>query len=133
MDLDQLKTLSELKFQHSLRSVSYLLAREDKLRVEIARLRTLTRETQTQPPEQEKMRMIGGDVIWLQWLGKTLRQLNMELAQILAQKETLLAQHRRTHGRKMTAERLTGQEIGKQLQSKQKIILDQIIDHSLTK
>ncbi|MEP1586268.1 MAG: hypothetical protein ABJR46_04470 [Tateyamaria sp.] len=133
MDLDQLKTLSELKYQHSLRSVSYLLAREDKLRAEIARLRTLTRETQTQPPEQERIRMIGGDVIWLQWLGKTLRKLNMELAQILAQKESLIAQHRRAHGRKMAAERLAGQEVEKQLQSKQKKLLDQIIDHSLMK
>lgn len=131
MDLDQLKTLSDLKYQHSRQALSGLLARENALRTELVRLRTLTHETQTQPPEQAQMRMIGGDVIWLKWLGQVQQKLNIELAQVLAQKENLMTQHRTAHGRKMVAERLSDQQIEHHRQSKRKTQMDNAIDHSL--
>ena len=131
MDLDQLRTLSELKFQRSQQAVSGLLQRENALRAELVRLRGLAQETQTQPPEQAQMRMIGGDVIWLKWLGRAQQELNMELAQVLAKKEALAAQHRKNHGRKMVAERLADREIEERRQSKQKLQLDKAINHSL--
>lgn len=131
MDLEQLKTLSELKYQHSQQELSGLLARENTLRSELTRLRTLTHDTQSQPPEQAQMRMIGGDVIWLKWLGQAQRNLNIELAQVLAQKEALMERHRRAHGRKMVAERLADQSGQARRQEKQQAQLAKAIEHSL--
>lgn len=131
MDLRQLKNLSELKYQHSQQALSGLLARENAIRSELIRLRALTHETQTQPPEQAQMRMIGGDVIWLKWLGQAQQKLNMELARILAQKEVLMAQHRQAHGRKMVAERLADQDVESRRMSKRAMQLDKAINLSL--
>ena len=131
MNLDHLKTLSNLKYLHSQQALSELLRRENDIRSELARLRTLLHETQAQPPEQVKMRTIGGDVIWMQWLGQAQRKLNIELAQILAQKETLLAKHNKAHGRKIVAERLADQEITLCRRMKLKAQIENAVAHSL--
>ncbi len=131
MDLDQLKMLSDLKFQNSQKALSDLLIRENILRAELSRLRQLARETQSQPPEQEQMRLIGGDVIWLQWLGQTQQRLNNELAQILARKEMLIDRHRRAHGRKIVSQKIAEQEADARNKAKRKGQLDSAINHAL--
>lgn len=131
MDLHQLKTLSALKYQHSQQALSALLERETSLRAELERLRMLARETQAQPVEHAQMRAIGGDIIWLKWIGQAQRQLNIALAQVLAQKEGLMAQHKRAHGRKMVAEQLADQDADERRHAKRESQLQAAIRHSL--
>lgn len=131
MDLGQLRSLMEMKAQHTQQALAELQARENALRSELDRLRTLTRETQAQPLEQEQMRMIGGDVIWLQWLGHAQQGLNIELAQVLAQKEGLMLQHKRANGRKIAADHLANKDADTRRRAKQKNQLDEAIDQSL--
>ncbi|MEL6488151.1 MAG: hypothetical protein AAFQ13_13525 [Pseudomonadota bacterium] len=106
MDLRTLQTLTELKYQKSLSGLSDILAREAKLRGELAQLRRHTVEAQSLPVAAHSMRNIGADVIWLQWVAKATRSLNIELAQVLAQKEALLANQRRALGRQTVAANL---------------------------
>lgn len=106
MDLRTLQTLTELKYQKSLSGLSDILAREAKLRGELAQLRRHTVEAQSLPVAAHSMRNIGADVIWLQWVAKATRSLNIELAQVLAQKESLLANQRRALGRRTVAANL---------------------------
>lgn len=106
MDLRTLQTLTELKYQKSLSGLSDILAREAKLRGELAQLRRHTVEAQSLPVAAHSMRNIGADVIWLQWVAKATRSLNIELAQVLAQKEALLANQRRALGRRTVAANL---------------------------
>ena len=106
MDLGTLQTLTELKYQRSLSGLSDILARETKLRGELAQLRRHTVEAQSLPVAAHSMRNIGADVIWLQWVAKATRSLNIELAQVLAQKESLLANQRRALGRRTVAANL---------------------------
>ena len=131
MNLDQLKTLSDVKYQHSKRSLSVLLARENELRTELKRLRSLARETLVQSPDQVQTRAIGADVIWMKWLGQTQRHLNTALAQVLAQKEALMTQHRRAHGRKIVAENLANQALDTRAKNKRSDHLQTAIDQSL--
>lgn len=131
MDLEQLKYLSELKYQHSQQALSEILQRERSLRAELLRLRSLMRETQTQPSDQAQMRMIGGDVIWMKWIAQAQRKLNIELAQVLAQKEAYMQRHRRAHGRKIMAEHLSVQDVELRRQAKRKTQLDQAIENSI--
>lgn len=132
-DLAQLQMLSALKFRHSEQAMSAILSRELALRAELARLRTLTHETQSQPPEQAELRGIGGDVIWLQWLEKEQRRLNVELAQVLAQKEGLMQQHVRAHGRKIVSETLLEDDAKMRQQKKRDTQLANAIKLSLMK
>lgn len=110
MDLEQLKVLATLKYQHSQKALSDILKRENELRAELQRMRVLVQKTQAQDPEDAQLRSIGGDIIWLKWIGKVQRELNISLAGILAQKEALMGRHRLETGRKIVAEDLAEQE-----------------------
>ena len=103
MDLDTLHILTELKYQISMVGLADILARETKLRSEIQQLRDQAFEAQALPASPHSMQNIGADVIWLRWVSQTTQKLNIELAQVLARKETLLADHRRALGRKSVA------------------------------
>lgn len=127
-DLEQLKLLAALKFRRSEQALLGILARENALRSELLRLRGLAHETLSQPYEHTQMRGIGGDVIWLKWLEREQRRLNIELAQVLAQKESLLAQHRHAHGQKIVSDELVESKINKQRLKKRSRQLDQAIN-----
>ena len=103
MEFDTLKTLTELHYQQSLSGLQRLIARESKLRADIDRLRAQAFEVQSLPADQPAMQNIGADVIWLRWVAKTTRALNIELAQVLAQKQSLLDAQKRALGRKTVA------------------------------
>lgn len=103
MDLDTLHTLTELKYQKSMAGLADILERENQLRSEIQQLRDQAYEAQALPASPHSMQNIGADVIWLRWVSQTTQKLNIELAQVLARKETLLADHRRALGRKSVA------------------------------
>ena len=103
MDLDTLHTLTELKYQKSMAGLADILERENQLRGEIQQLRDQAYEAQALPASPHSMQNIGADVIWLRWVSQTTQKLNIELAHVLARKETLLADHRRALGRKSVA------------------------------
>lgn len=105
-DLEHIKVLNALKFQKRQQQLADLTARESALRAELARLRALAFETHAQPADQAQLRAIGGDVIWLRWLGQARQRLNLDLAQVLAQKEAFMAQFKREHGKKLVSEAL---------------------------
>lgn len=109
MDLDQLKTISALKHQRSQKALTDVINRENELRHELDRMRLLARQTQAQDPEDAQLRAIGGDIIWLKWVAKVQKELNVSLAGILAQKEALMVRHRHETGRKIVAEKLANQ------------------------
>ena len=131
MDLNQLKTLSALKYQHSQQALSGLLKRENELRAELERMRMFARKTQAQEPEDANMRAVGADVIWLGWVGKVQQELNMALANVLAKKEALIAQHRRSNGRKIVAQTLADNQAAIMREEKEKASIQSAIDSTV--
>ncbi|MEO1556193.1 MAG: hypothetical protein AAFS01_07155 [Pseudomonadota bacterium] len=131
MDLDQLKSISALKHQSSQKALADVINRENELRNELDRMRLLTRQTQAQDPEDAQLRAIGGDIIWLKWIAKVQKELNVSLAGILAQKEALLVRHRHETGRKIVAEELANQNRITRSIKKNEAQLQSAILHSL--
>jgi len=131
LDLKQLKKLSELKYQHSQQELSSVLRREAELRYELKRMRGLLQKTQAQDPEDAQLRAIGGDIIWLKWVGQVQRELNIALAGVLGQKEALMARHRQASGRKLVAEDLADQHEQSLRRVKNIGKLQSVIDSSL--
>lgn len=103
MDFETLKTLTDLKYQKSQEGLPKILARERKLRDEIDRLRIHAFQARALPADKPAMQNIGADVIWLKWVSQAIERLNIELAQVLAQKETLQAKQRKAFGQKTVA------------------------------
>lgn len=133
MDLFQLQKISELKFQQSERAVSKLRTREASLRTELTRLQDLAHETHCQPASDTELRAIGGDIIWLKWLSDSRRRLNIELAQVLAQKELVMAQHKKANGKKAVSDTLHEQQLQDQRKQKTAYALDQAINTALVR
>jgi len=106
LELDQLHELNALKYRHSQQALTGILEREAVLRAELAKLRSYFIETQSLPPEHAQLRAIGADVIWLRWVTRAQAQLNIELAQVLAQKEQYLAHHKRAFGKMQVSKTL---------------------------
>lgn len=131
-ELEQIRLLTTVKYQQSQAAIAALSAREAELRVELQRLKGLTQETQAQQPEHAQIRAIGADVIWLRWLGQAQRQLNIALAQVLAEKEGLMAAHRRAHGKKLVAENLVDQAGKTRRQKAREQTLERAITHVIS-
>ena len=131
MDFSQLKQISDLKYQKSEQAIAEITAQENRLRSELQRLQSLVRETHSAPASDAELRSIGGDVIWLKWLASAQRQLNVELAQVLAQKENVMARHRTASGKKAVADKLLERsgQLSRNMQMKR--ALDQAIETAL--
>jgi len=131
MDLEQLKSLSELKYRQSTQALALILQRESELRTELSRLRQLVLETHAQPAEDAHVRAIGADIIWLKWVGQAQRKLNIELAQVLARKEGHMAANRRALGKKLVSEELAARAVSIRSANRQAKQLQKAIDQSL--
>lgn len=131
MDLSQLQRISDLKFQRSEQDLVKLRLKEASLRTELNRLKELRYETHSLPPEDAQMRAIGGDIIWLQWLASNQRRLNIELAQVLAQKEALVTRHRVANGKKIVTDALNDRQTEAAQKERAKASLRNAIEASL--
>lgn len=131
MDLRNMQLLMELKHQDSQMKMAAIQERENELRHELRRLKSLARDAHAQPPEQEQMRAIGADVIWLRWIGQAQTRLNIELAQVLAQKEALIAGHKKSFGRMMASQKLVEIEVRELANRQRGKDLNAAIDSSL--
>lgn len=106
MDFDQLHQLCDLKYRNSQQKLAAILERENSLRAELEKLRGYVEETRSLPTEHAQMRAVGADIIWMRWVTTTQSRLNIELAQVLAQKEGHIAQHKRAFGKTQAAQSL---------------------------
>lgn len=132
VNLLQLQQVSKLRFQQSEQVISKLRSREASLRSELSRLQNLARETNDQHPSDAPLRSIGADIIWLKWLENSRKILNIELAQVLAQKEQMMAQYRLANGKKLVTDALLEKEQLDKHRSRRARALDEAIETSLT-
>ncbi len=85
--LRQIEVLNELTFRKKQLAFFRILASENRLRAQLEHLSHL--EESSARSEMTPLQHIGADITWKTWLNRTRASLNMELAQILAQKERL--------------------------------------------
>ena len=130
-DLEKLHQLTELAYAKSAAGLTDILAKEAALRADLKRLRDAAFEAQSLPVAARSMRNIGADVIWLQWVAKTTGELNLELAQVLAQKEALLARQRRALGRRDVADGLVADARKDAAAKRKKAALEAAIEFDL--
>lgn len=133
MDFDQLHFLTEMKFRQSQAGLAGILEEERRLRAEIARLRGLAQEARSLPADRAHMQSIGADVIWLRWVARATRDLNIQLARVLARKEGLMSQHKRAVGRNTVAEKLAAEAQKTRAAERRKSELEKVVDLSMVR
>ena len=107
MTQDPLKELAQLTdalYQAELAKMRVLNEKEAGLRRDLAALEEHRRSNLALPVEQlDGVRQIGADILWQGWVGRTRADLNMRLAQVLAEKGHLMAQVKRAFGKQLAA------------------------------
>ena len=99
-DLQDLQSLTGALHRVEQARMRAILQEESDLRHLLAQLDEDARQIQNLPEAQSTdLRTIGGDVTWQAWVAKTRRNLNVQLAQVLARKGIALTALERTFGR----------------------------------
>lgn len=103
-DLAMLQTLVEVKYRQQQESFARLMQQENRLRQALRQLDIHMAESRSSDDTPQKA--IGADVLWQSWIGRKKRELNMQLAQVLAVKERHVAQVRKAYGKVLVTETL---------------------------
>ena len=126
--LKELEQLLDLKFRKKQFRYAKVLSHESRLREQLQRLDDQAKEAQKS--KDHKLRAIGADVIWKSWLDRTKRTLNMELAQVLAQKEGLKSGVRREYGKLLVGrELLVNQQMDEKKEHQKQALSKTVDDH----
>jgi hypothetical protein len=98
--LSQMSTVTEVLFQREFSAVQGILKEESAIRHSLAQLDAQSQSSSSNNAQDCAMQTIGADILWQAWVSKTRRQLNIELAQIVARKFEAIAHIRKAFGRK---------------------------------
>jgi hypothetical protein len=103
-DLAMMQKLVEVKYRQQQESFARLMEQERRLRQSLRQLDEQMIESRQSGDAPQKA--LGADVLWRAWIGRKKRELNMQLAQVLAVKERHVAQVRHAYGKVLVTETL---------------------------
>lgn len=118
--LEQMAAVTEAQYLKEHAKVKPILDREAALRGQLAKLDAQIKETRAQADGDHAMRALGADLMWQGWHTRTRRELNMQLAQITAQKLSAMDKLREAFGRKHAVETMARDERKRVKQEKAK-------------
>lgn len=124
-DLGKMQKLVDIKYRQQRESFARLMAQETQLRTSLQQLDTYLAESIAQ--DDTPQRAIGADVVWQSWIGRKKRDLNMQLAQVLAIKERHIAQVRTAYGKVLVTDALFDQTRAREKQQNARTKLDHAI------
>lgn len=119
---DQLLGLEEAQFQLEQAKMQGILDEESVIRSSIAQFEDNCRRARdAQVDASLAQGAFGGDVLWQRWVMRMRRDLQIELAQVLARKATMMRALAQAHGRKLSSQNLVNEARTTQIATKQKI------------
>ncbi len=105
-NLAMLHQITQARYEQRQQSFAKLVAEESQLRAELVRLDSMNRATAMPEDATDQMHSIGADVLWRGWLGRSKTAVNMQLARVLAVKESHLLEVRRAYGKVLVVQEL---------------------------
>ena len=107
--LSKLEEIMRAKYLTSQQDLRRYVSQENQLRDKLRKLDKQARDADSDV--ESSMKTIGADIIWKSWVGRTKTELNLQLAQILAQKEGYLNRVRKDYGKLLMAEELSRKQL----------------------
>ena len=129
--MNTLKQLLEVRYLMEQTAIADLLRRENRLRADLAKLDQHARSADT--PDGTRMQLIGADILWKAWVGRAKSSLNVELAQVLAQKESVFHRVQQEFGKMSVGDFLTERLDTAQKKSAAEQALKSIIEQHVMK
>ncbi len=128
-ELPALLSIMQARYQSEQQAFQKLVAEENRLRSDLRQIDAQARESDH--GSNAGMRAIGADVIWKAWVGKTKRALNIQLAQVLAQKEHHIQKVKKSYGKVLVTQELQSDFIAQNAKDKTRNALSRAIEQSL--
>lgn len=113
MRLDKIGQMSEVMralFDREHRAIGAILAQESELRGKLIRLEEQIANNRDASDNSHMMHAVGAQLLWQGWTTRTRRQLNGELAQVMAKKLVALDRVRIAFGRQRAVEMMHSAE-----------------------
>ena len=107
--LAQIAEVVNANYEREQRQFATLVAKENQLRFALNKIDNMRRSTDVPDASIAHMQAIGADVIWLAWVGRSKTTLNIQLAQVLAQKEHLQSAVRKAYGKVLVVHQMQDQ------------------------
>ena len=123
MKIDQLASLqqlTDLAYQRDLAELAPILEREKQLRTQLSSLEEKAKQGRQTESALELMRPMGADILWERWLARHRRDINSQLAQVLAEKERRVSSLRKSFGRSRVTTEVAKQEEAKKTRQREK-------------
>jgi hypothetical protein len=98
--LFQMSAVTDAIFQQEFAAIQGILKEESDLRQSLAKLDAHSQSTRRDLVQNGAMKSVGADILWQAWISKSQRQLNIELAHVMAKKFEAMTQIRKAFGRK---------------------------------
>lgn len=134
-DFQELVAITNARFQAEQAKLRDILQEESRLRAKVAELDEAQQAAREQlASECAGQRAYGGDVLWQGWVGRSRRQLQIELTRVLVEKGQRMSALNHAHGRKIASETLEERAIRRKNQEQQKRQIEQeqslfLLDH----
>ena len=107
--LAQIAEVVNANYEREQRQFAKLVAKEKQLCIALNKLDNMHRSSDVPDANIARMQAIGADVIWLAWVGRSKTALNIQLAQVLAQKEHLQSAVRKAYGKVLVVRQMQDQ------------------------
>ena len=108
--LKDLHVVAQLRFLQEYAKISDILRDEAQIREQLMRLDQKSRQVEAPADAIQTMSIVGADILWQSWVSRSRRQLNMELAQVLARKSDAIAGFRKAFGKREAVEQMLQME-----------------------
>lgn len=109
--INQMAAATQALYLKEFRNIGSILVEEAELRAKLARLDARIAQNKGAESDTHMIRVVGADLLWQGWTTRTRRQLNIELAQILARKSAVMDRVRIAFGRQQAVEFLRATEL----------------------
>lgn len=108
--LSGLAALTDAVYRSRLAGMQRILAQEARLRQNLQRLEQMSRLDDNLEQQDIAMRAIGADLLWQGWVARKKSELNIQLANLLAQKSAISRDLTFAFGRSQVADELLERE-----------------------
>lgn len=128
---NQLLIVSTLKYDQQRQTFAKVVAEENRLRDELARINALDHSGRAQTAGLSEMKVIGADLMWQGWLTRSKTELNMQLACVLAIKAQEQTKVRQAFGKVSALKELFETEETKRRKKSAQALMGQAIEQAL--
>ena len=108
--IDQMSDVMRVLYDREFRAISSILVEESKMRSNLTRLEAQISRNRGACANDQMLLSVGAQLLWQGWTTRTHRQLNTELAQVMARKLVALDRVRIAFGRQRAVEMMMSAE-----------------------